>query len=622
MPLLETLALSLGPSIAKAIFKTWLGQGWKTDLAGSLVDLAKGQGEKALAQRDQQPQLDKIGEQIATRMHTLFKSEGARLDEQERNLVAQEFALTLAQSKLSAGLVIEHNLNPQRLARHLIGLRPDATQLLSATQAELYERTLTEAARAITQVADQLSGFDRVRTAAQLESDDRLLDGIAKLLAVPSEQAAHFEQRYCEAVKKQLDRMDIFGVPDVDPLVRKQSLSVAYITLDVERNEPCEGSEPSQGFGPSQGFRETLQLRSGPVDQVLAPARRLVIRGQAGSGKSTLLHWIAVRSASRDFSEQLANWNDTMPFFIRLREFVKADFPSPEEFPRQIARMLAGEMPPGWAHDQLEAGRALVLVDGVDELPREQRGAMLESLRQLVASFPLARYIVTSRPAALKADEWPEWQEWVEQQGFAQATLQPMSTEQIESFIDHWHAALAQALTDEDECRELEQHPANLKRLLRGRLPLRRLATSPLLCSMICALYRERRQSLPAERIELYRQCVEMLLSGREQSRKISHGDYPDLSQAQKLALIQSFAYWLMRNGYSDVETAQANAHFEDKLALMNLPGVTGEGVRRLFVERTSLLREPWLTGLILRTAPFKSTWQHRPRSMQAMWVC
>jgi hypothetical protein len=49
MPLLETIALSLGPPIAKAIVKTWLGQGWKTDLAGSLVDLAKGQGEKALA---------------------------------------------------------------------------------------------------------------------------------------------------------------------------------------------------------------------------------------------------------------------------------------------------------------------------------------------------------------------------------------------------------------------------------------------------------------------------------------------------------------------------------------------------------------------------------------------
>jgi hypothetical protein len=49
MPLLETLALSLGPSIAKAIVQTWLGSGWKTDLAASLVDLAKGQGEKALA---------------------------------------------------------------------------------------------------------------------------------------------------------------------------------------------------------------------------------------------------------------------------------------------------------------------------------------------------------------------------------------------------------------------------------------------------------------------------------------------------------------------------------------------------------------------------------------------
>jgi hypothetical protein len=120
-------------------------------------------------------------------MHTLFMSEGAQLDEQERSLVAHEVALTLAQSNISAGLLVEHNLNPQRLARHLISLRPDATKLLSTTQAALYERTLAEAARAITQVADQLSGFDRVRTAAQLESDDRIPAGIAKLLAAPSE---------------------------------------------------------------------------------------------------------------------------------------------------------------------------------------------------------------------------------------------------------------------------------------------------------------------------------------------------------------------------------------------------------------------------------------------------
>jgi hypothetical protein len=316
---------------------------------------------------------------------------------------------------------------------------------LAASQAALYERTLTEAASAITQMADQLSGFDRVRTAAHLKSDDRILEGIAKLLVAPSEQATHYEQRYRDAVKKQLDKMDILGVPDVDALVRKQSLSVAYITLDVDQGSgKADRQQVPSELPPSRMIPEgRIKWYSGPVDQILALSRRLVIRGQAGSGKSTLLHWIAVRSASQDFSEQLANWNDTVPFFIRLRALVNLRFPAPEGFPRQIAPMLAGEVPHGWAHDQLEAGRALVLIDDMDELPREQRGAMLESLRQLVASFPLVRYIVTSRPAALKADEWPEWQEWVEQEGFAQATLLPRNAEQIESFIDHWHAALA-----------------------------------------------------------------------------------------------------------------------------------------------------------------------------------
>ena len=602
MPLLETIAIALGPSIAKAIVKSWFGQGWKTDLTSGLVDLLKGQGEKALARQDKEYRIEKIGEQIAARMRTLFEHEGATLGEQKRAVIAQEVALTLAKSRITSGLLVGYNLDPQKLARYLLDLRPDAMKTFSAAESALYERTLTEAARSITEIATELSGFDRVLAATQLQTDDQILEGIAKLLALPNEQAERFEQKYCEAVKKQLDRMEIFGVPSVDPLVRRQSLSVAYITLDVDQGSSKAEQEPDS-IDERQPSRFDMlppriiggmQSRSGPVDQVLTLSRRLVIRGQAGSGKSTLLQWIAVRSANHDLPPHLASWNNTVPLFVRLRSCVNTGFPTTEEFPRQIAPMIAGEMPRGWVHAQLECGRAVILIDGVDELPRDQRSAMLECLKQLVASYPLARYIVTSRPAALKVEDWPEWREWINQEGFVELNLQSMTTDQIDSFIDHWHAALAQALTDDQERQELAQHPANLKRLLRQRPPLRRLATSPLLCGMICALHRERRQSLPAERLQLYQQCVEMLLSGREEVRKLDFGqDYPPMSYAHKLALIQHFAYWLMRNSYSDVEANEADNFFNDKLAFMNLPNVTGHGVRCLFVDRTSLLREP-----------------------------
>ena len=67
------------------------------------------------------------------------------------------------------------------------------------------------------------------------------------------------------------------------------------------------------------------------------------------------------------------NWNDTVPFFIPLRRYVNRSLPAPEEFPLAVGRNLSHEMPAGWVHGLLRAGRALVLVDGVDEMPEGQR---------------------------------------------------------------------------------------------------------------------------------------------------------------------------------------------------------------------------------------------------------
>ncbi len=393
--------------------------------------------------------------------------------------------------------------------------------------------------------------------------------------------------------------MELFGVARMDAATKRQSLSIAYVAIDVDQSDQqidlFDSTRYEILYGPDNSLRVQIAPQSGPIDHLLASSRKIIVRGQAGSGKSTLLQWLAVRSASHDFQAQLSHWNKTVPFFIRLRERVNKDFPKPEEFPGLIAPTIAGQMPRGWVHEQLTNGRAVVLIDGVDELPSTQRPAMLEHLQQLVSNYPHARYLVTSRPAALKAELWPEWQEWIKQESFVETSLQPMSPSHIENFIDQWHEALAKTMSDEEELNALKPLPGNLKRQLRQRPPLRRLADNPLLCGMICALHRERHENLPAERIELYKGCVEMLLSRRDAGRKIEvKADYPELSDQQKLVFAQSFAYWLMKNGYSDVEQAEADSHFEGKRAEMNLPdSVTGEGVRRLLMDRANLLREP-----------------------------
>ncbi len=56
------------------------------------------------------------------------------------------------------------------------------------------------------------------------------------------------------------------------------------------------------------------------------------------------------------------------------------NFLDQKSFTKFIAKNYADEMPKNWVHQYLKRGQALVLIDGVDELPRRQREDFFESL--------------------------------------------------------------------------------------------------------------------------------------------------------------------------------------------------------------------------------------------------
>lgn len=609
MSLLGTAVLTLGTTVAKYIVKSWIDDGsLLEELAPDLVDLVKEGGLQRWTSFRNLPPIERAGQQVAHQLLPLFEHEAAKLDKSTRNAILIEAARTLVKAELTSELLITHRLDPEHLCVHLLNSRLEASQDFGVNERSIYQRVLLEICRAIVRIAPELADFPVNATAATLRGQDEIARLVTRLLEQPTQEAQEFERLYRTAVGTALDRMERFGVPRMDRVTNQQRLSVAYVSLQVtgrkvgERSD-LDGNADRQHLA-SSDLREHLQLKafggertqlSGPIDRVMGTSRRLVIQGQAGSGKSTLLQWAAVHSAAQDFSAGLETWNDTIPFFIRLRELVQRDFPTPEEFPAMVARNHAGKLPKGWVHQQLETGRAVVLIDGVDELSQAKRVEMLEHLERLVEDFPRARYIISSRPAAVKEDHWPEWHDWLKRAEFTQLELQPMSVEQIHCFIDQWHAALAATVPDSEERAELGELPDNLKRLLRQRLPLAKLATSPLLCAMLCALHRERRQNLPSERLKLYQECCELLLSRRDEGRKVAlEPDYPVLTESQRLVLVQDFAYWMMLNGYSDVEVGQADDRFGKMLMGLSVPpNTTGIGVRRFLVERSSLLREP-----------------------------
>ncbi|MFN6569203.1 NACHT domain-containing protein [Dendronalium sp. ChiSLP03b] len=611
MPVVRSLLSILCPAIAKIIISTYLkNRSLEKAVEENIVDKLKNFISNASDQEKTQRSIERIAKQIVEKMQFIFDLEAVSISQDSRTAVQFEIAETLHRAEVTSELLMSFSLDVKSLTVNLRNGYPEACKHFNRNETALYERILEEVSRGIIEVAPQLKDFTLAATTESLQR----LEEIIKYLQTSQEQSQRnkneFERRYRDVIIRELDRMEMFGLPRMDTLTARQSLSKAYVTLSAiphrreEQNQEAEiiSRKLTEEIAVhAQQHDKITSLRTSPVDETLANCRRIVIRGGAGAGKSTLLQWLAVRAAKQDFPTALESWNRLIPFFIRLRSLVDKGFPTPEEFPKLIARNIADTMPKGWVHQCLEAGYALVLIDGVDELPRNQRQDFFDALTRLVADFPYARYVVTSRPAGLKdgqGEKWQDWENWTEQAEFLNLSLQPMSPTDIEQFITQWHEALAAACRPEDGQINLQSKTTDLKRLLRQRPELRRLATTPLLCAMICALYRDRGENLPTERIKLYQECIDMLLNSRDRGRKIKldlDESYPrGLSDSQKMALIQSFAYWMMQNNFSDVEIDRVDDHFTRRLPGMNLPKeVTGKQIRALFVERAALLREP-----------------------------
>jgi hypothetical protein len=619
MLLSDVLILQVGPPIVKAILKLWLKEDKKdaaADAAAYIMDLLMSRTSDKAALRAGHRQFEAIGDKIAQSFLPIFEIEGKSLDEGGRVAVALAVAEALNRAKIDAKLLAKRNLDPSELEKYLISVHPSATQHFSGAETALYRRIISESSQFIVDIASQLPSFNERTFAEVLKREDDIVKNVDEILEEVrrirersrqfEEDAAWFEEDYLKSVSRKLDKLELFGVDIQSRANRRHHLTVAYVTLSVVRRggrqyvKVAEPERPLDSMLRSPRNRYGTQRKSlsgerqygAPsvsVNQVLSQSRRLFVTGVAGSGKTTLLQWIAVRCARRDFPEELADWNNSIPFFVQLRQYVESTkLPSPQDFPRSVADQIVGTMPRTWAHDQLRSGRAVVLVDGVDELPEIRRQEVYDWLESLLESFYQARFIVTSRPHAVE-------EKWLAREGFDQAELQPMELAAIEEFVNRWHNAVREELGDSEEQDELNTLAANLKEVLRDNRPIRSLATNPLLCAVLCALHRDRRQQLPKDRIELYEHACLMLLERREKESGVHLRDYPDLNYRQKRALLQDLGYWMLANGWSEVERLQAETRLSRRL--VNMEGiskdVTGGGVYRFFVERTGIVREP-----------------------------
>ncbi|WP_433871630.1 NACHT domain-containing protein [Saccharopolyspora sp. CA-218241] len=582
----EGAALRLGSAVVGQVARTWLGRK-RTEVrrGADLTDLI-GFRFGGLRERDRRGlhrRLDEVAEHVGDRLEQLCDREFAALPEHERVAALDAVADALAEADLSDTALLSADLDPLRLAgqvRRQVPTEPGAG--LGEAGRALFDRALDDGCAQLVHLVRELPEYDARlaeeslrRATAVLAEVQEVLDRLpATSLEAPSgtDHDEAFRRRYLDLLARHHDDLELIGV-SVRNFRPRTRLSVAYLSLTVRGNLPARAGH--EHWFPDHDDR----ARSLRAEAALSLARRTLVRGEAGSGKTTLLRWIAVHAARGDFGPHLTEWNGCVPVLVKLRSYAGRSLPRPEEFLAEPGCPPTGPVPEGWMHRQLLAGRALLLVDGVDELTTTERPKVRRWLDALLTSYPDTRIVITSRPAAAGT-------KWLRSEGFTTVDLEQLTPGDVREFLDRWHAALLAADTGSlpFSRTEVEQQHRALLAKLYARPHLRSLARSPLMCAMLCALNLDRGGELPRDRKSLYEAALEMVLDRRESLREIRSS--VALEYRDKLVLLQELAFWLNLNGRSEIPRDRA-------IVLLAAKSAEPEANLDHLIERSGVIREP-----------------------------
>ena len=232
-----------------------------------------------------------------------------------------------------------------------------------------------------------------------------------------------------------------------------------------------------------------LDFRSKSANDIvheLRQAGNLVIVGEPGSGKSTLLRFLAAQCARSDLDEAL------LPMFLRLKEYATQDERLVAEYARLSAEAeLQLVLEEGFFERALANGQCLVCFDASDEVASQDRLAVMDNIKSLVARYPDNRYIITSRNPAY--GERPPSND-----RFRHLYVQPMDDVDLYKFID----------TQFDDIRGRD-----VRAFVDSNPGVRALVTNPLLMTILGLVnYDTHRARLPLTRAEFYEAAVDVLL--------------------------------------------------------------------------------------------------------------
>lgn len=325
-----------------------------------------------------------------------------------------------------------------------------------------------------------------------------------------------------------------------------------------------------------------------------------------GGGKTTVVKRIALAYAFGDRYEAaddaLAE-RDIVPFVVRCRQLeAGADRPLLDVLKGiAVTAAIISDAP---EFEQLvtsavQHGRALVLLDGLDEMSEGDRLRLVRALRVFVAANPDVRTIVTARPAGFRAVAGR-----VADVSQVCAVL-PMTNGLVTSFVHASYAAL-EGRSDQSTAKATD-----LVNKILANDRLLRLARNPLLLTTLL-MVRRGVGDLPDQRSVLYDETLRVLLSTWNQE---GHDPIP---RAQALPLLAWLAFALAEQERFSVAEVEMTRILQ--VACDSLPEYYGFQAPPLadFAERLELRSSILiLSGRINRDGRLQRLYEFRHKTIQ-----
>ena len=278
------------------------------------------------------------------------------------------------------------------------------------------------------------------------------------------------EITYLECLFERLKQLNLSGINLSSAGQQQRCVSLAEVYTALWTRSADAGRGDAFAIDGRERLRSALDM--------LNETPRLVLLGEPGSGKSTFVDFVALCLAGQRLNDPCANlerliapmpderkkekptpqtWahGALIPIKIVLRDFA-ANTPNfdPSNAVNAFMEFIRRELDrDGHAEcakallRALNAGRALVMFDGLDEVPEadHRREQIIAAVEQFAKANRKTRLLVTCRTYAYHRQQWAL-------QDFTATALAPFTDPQITQFIEVWYQHLA-ALKQVEESR-------------------------------------------------------------------------------------------------------------------------------------------------------------------------